>query len=133
MEPETRVPISAEADLVMARRHGRALAAACGFSMTDQTVIATAISEVARNILVYALRGEIVLGQIERSGRRGIRVEARDEGPGITNTALAMQDGYSTSNSLGLGLPGCERLMDEFELTSAPGKGTIVEMTKWKR
>lgn len=130
---ETRVPIEQEIDIVTARQKGRELAAARGLSLTEQTLLATAISEVARNIVVYARRGEVVLAAVEERGRRGVMVVARDEGPGIPNPELAMRDGYSTGNTLGMGLPGAKRLMDEFELSSAPGKGTTVTMKKWVR
>ena len=130
---ETRVPIEDEEDIVTARQKGRQLAAARGLSLTEQTLIATAISEVARNIVIYAHRGEVVLSAVEEQGRRGVMVVARDEGPGIPNPTLAMRDGFSTGNSLGMGLPGAKRLMDEFELSSTVGKGTTVTMKKWVR
>ena len=130
---ETCVPIEHEADIVTARQKGRELAAATGLSSTEQTLVATAISELARNIVVYARRGEVLLAPLERDGRRGILVVARDQGPGIANPELAMRDGYSTANSLGMGLPGARRLMDEFELSTAPGRGTTVTMKKWVR
>jgi serine/threonine-protein kinase RsbT len=130
---ETCVPISRDGDIVAARQKGRDLAALAGFSGSDLTIIATAISEVARNIVVYARRGEIGLSVVEKDGRSGILVIARDEGPGISDVAQAMRDGFSTGNSLGLGLPGAKRLMDEFEITSAVGRGTTVTMRKWKR
>lgn len=133
MPGEARVPIEGEADIVTARQKGRELAAARGLSRTEQTLVATAISEVARNIVVYARRGEVVIAPAEDRGRRGVVVVARDEGPGIANPELAMRDGYSTGNSLGMGLPGAKRLMDEFELTTAVGKGTTVTMKKWAR
>ena len=133
MEPETRVVIGHEADIVTARQRGRELAAERGFSRTEQTLIATAISEVARNIVEYAERGEITLSAIERDGRRGIMVVARDSGPGISDLELAMSDGYSTKNSLGVGLPGAKRIMDEFALLSVPGEGTTITMKKWAR
>jgi len=128
-----RVEIEREADIVAARQAGRQLAAQIGFSTTDQTLIATAISEVARNIVVYAQSGEIVLDRAEEGGRVGIQVVAIDQGPGIDNKDLAMRDGYSTKNSLGLGLPGARRLMDDFALDSEVGRGTTVTMKKWKR
>ena len=103
------------------------------FSTSELTLIATAISEVARNIVTYAGSGEIVLRIVQRGPRRGLLVIARDQGPGIADIARAMEDGYSTSRSLGLGLPGSRRLMDEFELASELGKGTEVTMTKWER
>ena len=94
------------------------------------TLIATAISELARNIVQYAQRGEIILSVVEGS-RRGIQIVARDQGPGIPDLELAMRDGYSTGGSLGLGLPGARRLMDEFAIDSEVGKGTTVSMRKW--
>ena len=130
---EVRVQIEREADIVLARQAGRQLAAQLGFSSTDQTLIATAISEVARNIVVYAQHGEIVLNRADDAGRVGIQVVAIDQGPGIDNKEMAMRDGYSTKNSLGLGLPGARRLMDDFALDSEVGRGTTVTMTKWKR
>lgn len=130
---EVRVPIQREADIVLARQAGRQLAAQLGFSATDQTLIATAISEVARNIVVYAVRGEIVLMRADEDGRVGIQVQAIDSGPGIDNKELALHDGYSTKNSLGLGLPGARRLMDELVLDSEVGRGTTVTMKKWMR
>jgi serine/threonine-protein kinase RsbT len=133
MPGDTSVPIEHEGDIVTARQKGRELAAASGLSVTEQTLVATAISEVARNIVVYAQRGEVVLAALEDHGRRGVLVVARDEGPGIANPELAMRDGYSSSNSLGMGLPGAKRLMDEFELSSTVGKGTTVTMRKWGR
>jgi serine/threonine-protein kinase RsbT len=131
--PETCVAIERDTDIVTARQKGRELAAATGFSTTDQTLVATAISEMARNIVTHAERGEIVLVALDDSGRRGIMVVARDEGPGIADAELAMKDGYSTANSLGVGLPGARRLMDEFHLASTLGKGTTVTMKKWVR
>jgi serine/threonine-protein kinase RsbT len=130
---EVRVAIQREADIVQARQAGRQLAAQIGFSTTDQTLIATAISEVARNIVVYAQSGEIVLTRAEDVGRVGIQVVAIDHGPGIDNKEMAMRDGFSTKNSLGLGLPGARRLMDDFTLDSEVGSGTTVTMRKWKR
>ncbi|MBI2820717.1 MAG: ATP-binding protein [Acidobacteria bacterium] len=103
-----------------------------GFSGTDLTVISTAISEVARNIVEYALPGEIEITIVDAGGRQGIVVVARDEGPGIADVSLALQDGYSTGKGLGLGLPGARRLMDEFEIRSEVGKGTTVVMKKWR-
>ena len=130
---ETRIPIAQETDIVTARQKGRELAALSGLTATEQTLIATAISEVARNIVVYAHHGEVVLAPLEQRGRRGVLVIARDEGPGIANLELAMRDGFSTSKSLGMGLPGAKRLMDEFELSSVVGHGTTITMKKWVR
>lgn len=130
-EVTVRVGIAADADIVHARQRGRRLASRLGFSSSELTLIATAISELARNILVYARRGEIRMRLVDRAGRSGISIEAIDEGPGIHDLRLALQDGYSTSRSLGLGLPGVKRLMDEFDIQSAPGKGTHVTVRKW--
>ena len=133
MSDDLRVPIENESDIVTARQQGRQLAAVRGFSSTEQTLIATAISEVARNIVEYARRGEIILRPLERNGYRGILVVARDDGPGIPDIDLAMRDGWTTARSLGMGLPGARRLMDEFDLESVPGKGTMITMKKWVR
>ncbi len=130
---EIRVPIAREADVIAARRTGRALAAEIGFAGSDLTLIVTAISEVARNIAVYAGRGEIQIRRAFDRNRRGIVIVARDQGPGIADIDLAMRDGYSTMGSLGLGLPGAKRLMDEFEIVSEIGKGTTITLKKWMR
>jgi serine/threonine-protein kinase RsbT len=129
---EILVVINSDQDIVAARQKGRALATELGFSSGDATLIATAISELARNILSYARKGEIELKPIHNSGRRGILVVASDRGPGIVNVAQALRDGFSTSGSLGLGLPGVRRLMDEFLISSQVGKGTTVAVKKWK-
>jgi serine/threonine-protein kinase RsbT len=130
---ESRVPVERDADIVAARQKGRELGAKLRFSGSDQTVVATAISEVARNIILYAERGEILLSLIQQGGKRGILVIARDEGPGIPDIDQAMRDGFSTGKSLGLGLPGARRLMDEFDIVSELGKGTTITMRKWAR
>lgn len=130
---EARVPVTSEGDIVTARQTGRSMAAALGFDDTDQTLIATAISEITRNMLTYGGGGETRLAVVEGSGGPGLRIEAIDQGPGIADVDRAMEDGYSTGNSLGIGLPGARRLMDEFEIDSAPGKGTRVSMVKWVR
>ena len=127
------LPIRSEADIVTPRLQARALGAQLGFSPSEQTAVATAVSEVARNILLYAQQGEILLRIIQEGSRRGIAFVARDKGPGIPNIALALQDGYSTGKGLGLGLPGVRRLMDEFSITSEVGRGTTVSATKWAR
>lgn len=131
MADEVRIPIVRESDIVIARQKGRALAAELGFSSCDQTLIATAISEIARNIITYAKKGEVSLSTL-KNGQRGLSITAVDEGPGIANVDRAIQNGYSSSGSLGLGLPGAKRMMDEFEISSEPGKGTTVRMKKWK-
>src|SRR5712664_4553117 len=130
---EIRIAIDRVSDVVDARQKGRTLAAQIGFSGGDLTLIATAISEIARNIVVYAQRGEITLGIVEHDGKRGVSVVACDEGPGIPDIDRAMRDGFSTGKSLGLGLPGARRLVDEFEIASDVGKGTTITMRKWKR
>jgi serine/threonine-protein kinase RsbT len=133
MTDETRLRVERDADVVAARQKGRALAALAGISGSDLTVVATAISEIARNIIVYAERGEIVLKIAQNGHRRGVVVIATDQGPGIADLDMAMRDGFSTGKSLGLGLPGARRLMDEFEIVSEAGKGVTVTMTKWSR
>ena len=130
---EIRVEINSDQDIVVARQKGRVLAGKLGFSSGDATLIATAISELARNIVSYARTGEIKLKGIHASSRAGILVIASDDGPGIIDIRQALRDGFSTSGSLGLGLPGVRRLMDEFEITSQPGKGTMVAVKKWRQ
>jgi serine/threonine-protein kinase RsbT len=130
---EIRVAIRTDADVVTARQEARTMGAALGFSSTDLTLLATAISEVARNITTYAGEGEVRLRVRSDGGRNGIEVIATDEGPGIANVELAMQDGYTTGNGLGLGLPGTRRLVDDFELDTTPGAGTTIRMVKWTR
>lgn len=128
---EICVSVRSETDVVIARQHGRELAAALGFNAIDQVAIATAISELARNIFDYAKIGEVMLQQIDQDGRRGLVVIARDEGPGIKNIERVLQGGYSTSGGLGLGISGTKRLMDDFEIASEVGKGTTVTAKKW--
>jgi serine/threonine-protein kinase RsbT len=128
---EVRVRITTDDDIVTARQEGRRLSSVLGFSSTDLTLIATAISEVARNIRLYAERGDVQLQLVREPGREGIVVVARDKGPGIKDVDLAMQDGYSSGGSSGLGLPGARRLMDDFEIRSRPGRGVTVTMKKW--
>lgn len=127
------MPVGADVDIVTARQKGRELAAQCGLSSTDLAVVATAISELARNIVRYAVRGEIILRRVDNGSKRGVEVVATDDGPGISDVPLALQDGYSTSGGLGLGLPGVRRLMDEFDIVSKFGKGTTVTVRKWRR
>ena len=131
MQNETRVAIISEADIVTARQKGRSLATELGFDGSDLTVIATAISEVARNIVVHAKEGEIVLTPLNHGNKRGISIMARDDGPGIPDIDQAMQYGYSTGKGLGVGLPGAKWLVDEFAIASKIGKGTTVTMGKW--
>jgi serine/threonine-protein kinase RsbT len=130
---DIRVAIRTDADVVTARQEARAMGSGLGFSSTDLTLLATAISEVARNITTYAGEGEVALRIVHRNGRDGIEVVASDEGPGIEDVERALQDGYTTGNGLGLGLPGARRLVDEFELQTAPGAGTTIRLVKWSR
>ncbi|WP_377642522.1 sigma-70 family RNA polymerase sigma factor [Oryzobacter terrae] len=123
------VPIASDPDIVTARRSARELAVRAGFTGADLTMLATAVSEVARNIVRFAGSGEVVLELL--APRRGVRVVARDAGPGIDDVTSALTDGHSTSDGLGLGLPGSRRLMDEFDISSEVGRGTTITMTKW--
>ncbi len=125
------ISIVTDGDVVKARQEGRAMATQIGFTGAEATLIATAISEVARNILVYARRGEIVLSIAQQGRRRGIVIVARDQGPGIADIDRAMQDGYSTGKGLGLGLPGARRMMEEFQIDSRVGQGTTIVMKRW--
>ena len=125
------IPVLADGDIVEARKAARALATLVGFGGVDVVMIATAVSEVTRNIIEHAKTGELVLTAVERSSQRGLEVVARDRGPGIADVPQAMEDGFSTSKGLGLGLPGSRRLMDEFEVDSRPGVGTTITMRKW--
>ena len=130
MQNEIHVPIHSDGDIVLARQQGRVFAATLGFSQGDLTLIATAISELARNIVEYAHNGEIILRALLKGSRKGIEIIASDRGPGIADINLALQDGYSTRRSLGMGLPGTRRLMDEFEISSHIGNDTIVTIRK---
>jgi serine/threonine-protein kinase RsbT len=119
-------------DIVEVRTAARAMATQLGFSGADVVFIATAVSEVARNMIEYARCGEIAFSVVHREhGTCGIQIVARDQGPGIPNLAKAMEDGFSTSRGFGLGLPGARRLMDDFHMDSQPGSGTTVTMRKW--
>jgi serine/threonine-protein kinase RsbT len=126
-----RVSISSDLDIVTARVEGRNLARAMGFGVIDQARIATAISELARNIVLYAHTGQISLSAIEKDGKRGLRIVCEDQGPGIEDVGVVMRNGYSSMQGLGMGLPGTKRLMDEFEITSQVGIGTTVTICKW--
>jgi|SRR5438128_8119678 len=129
--PVERVLIETSEDLVALRRLVRERAAALGFGATDLVRLVTAASELARNIIVYAERGFADISPVRRQGRRGIRVRFEDEGQGIPDMELAMRDGYTSGRGLGKGLPGARRLVDEFEITSEVGRGTVVTITKW--
>lgn len=130
---EIRVAINSDQDIVAARQKGRALATELGFTSGDATLIATAISELARNIVSYARKGLITLQIVNGDDRQGLSIVASDDGPGIPDVRQALRDGFSTSGSLGLGLPGVRRLMDEFQITSVPGRGTTVAVKKWRQ
>lgn len=131
MSDERVLPIRNDDDVVAARRAAREMAAALGFESTDLTLLATAISEIARNITTYAGSGEVVLAVVRNGLRGGIKVIARDRGPGIADLDMALRDGYSSGRGLGLGLPGARRLMDEFEIDTEAGRGTTITMVKW--
>jgi serine/threonine-protein kinase RsbT len=124
--------IRSDLDIVVARTRARDVAKAMGFGAIDQARIATAVSELARNIFLYAGTGEVHVRQIERSGRKGIEIVCDDQGPGIANIDLVMQDGYSTSRGMGMGLPGAKRLMDEFQIRSQENVGTTITCRKWR-
>jgi len=125
------VPIDGVGDIVTARQRGRELALQIGFPQTDATLIATAISELTRNIVLYAKHGELTLAAVKNELRKGIHIVAYDDGPGIPDLQRALVGGYSTSGGLGLGLSGVKRLVDEFEVDTEPGRGTRVAATKW--
>ena len=132
MATDSQILIASDRDIVTARQQGRAVALQTGFSMSEATLIATAISELARNIVSYANRGSVTLHPVNGSnGASGLTIIASDSGPGIADINLALRDGYSSSGGLGLGLPGVRRLMDEFDIVSSSGSGTTVTVTKW--
>ena len=128
---EVHVRIQTSADIVAARQQGRSLASQAGFSHSNLTIIATAISEIARNIVEYAKEGEVIITLINDGSNKGVEIVAADQGPGIADVSTVMRDGYSTGRGLGIGLPGARRLMDEFEIASEIGIGTTVTMKKW--
>lgn len=133
MSYRSSVDIYTEWDIVAARQLGRNEAKAVGFSTVDQARVTTAISELARNIYLYAGKGKIEIERLSLNGVHGIAIIAQDEGPGIVDVKKVMEDGYSTSGGLGAGLPGVKRLMDEFELETEPGRGTSIKVKKWLR
>ncbi|MFE1592512.1 ATP-binding protein [Nocardia sp. NPDC058705] len=128
---QVAIAVKVSEDIVTARQAGSELAGDLGFTLTDRTMISTAISEIARNITSYAGSGEIRLLIDLREGRRALVIQAEDQGPGIRDIPRALEDGYSTGRGLGLGLPGARRLMDRLTIDSAPGRGTLIEMWKW--
>ena len=130
---QVRIPVASDRDILRARQRGRELASEANFTTLESTSIATTVSELARNILQYAGRGEIMLRSIQQENRTGIMVVARDDGPGISDLKRALKDGVSTSGGLGLGLPGVRRMMDEFEIVSRQNLGTTVIVKKWAR
>ena len=132
MSDDVRVAVESNADMLPARAEARSLALRLGFSRTDATLIATAVSEVARNIVVHAGRGEITMSPVIEDGRYGLVVEATDEGNGIRDIDAALEHGYASRGGLGLGLSGVRRLMDEFDLKSQVDCGTTVTMAKWR-
>jgi serine/threonine-protein kinase RsbT len=128
---EIRVPIESDADTVIARQAGRDVALRMGFTRTDATFVATAISEIARNITVHAGSGEIIVREVDEDGRAGLAVIARDGGPGISDVEAVMRQDYRSNAGLGMGIWGAMRLMDEVKIDSTPGTGTTVTMRKW--
>lgn len=133
MEDRSSVEIYTEWDIVAARQLGRNEARRVGFGTVDQARITTAISELARNIYLYAGKGKIEIERLSVNGLSGITIIASDEGPGILDVRKVMEDGFTTSGGLGAGMPGVRRLMDEFKLETEPGVGTIITATKWLR
>jgi serine/threonine-protein kinase RsbT len=124
--------LRSDEDVVRMRQAVRESLVAVGFSLVDQTKMVTAASELARNTLKYGGGGESHLARVANGSRRGVRLSFIDHGPGIADIALALTDGYTTGGGLGLGLSGAKRLSDEFDIQTAPGKGTVVKITKWK-
>jgi len=130
---EARIHIDSDQAIVEARRQARRLAASAGFKSTDLAIVATVISELARNMLLFAKSGDILVSLVRHDAQQGVVVVASDAGPGIADLSRALEDGYSTAGRLGLGLPGAKRLMDDFEITSVPGGGTTIRARKWAR
>ena len=129
---EREIKVAQEADVYAAAQEGKTLARRAGFNQSDVARLEIVISELARNMLLYAGGGLVRLGVLHRPGKVGVEIQAIDQGPGIADIELALTDGYSTSGGLGGGLPGAKRLMDEFEIKSAPGQGTTVRAVKWR-
>ncbi|MCA1815780.1 MAG: anti-sigma regulatory factor [Acidobacteria bacterium] len=126
------IALEHDEDVVVARGEVRTIAAALGFTLLDQTRLATVASELARNVVKYARAGRLIAQPTDSPhGRRGLRLIFEDTGPGIPDIAAAMRDGYSTSKGLGKGLPGSRRLVDEFDIQSAPGRGTKITVVRW--
>lgn len=132
VDQDLEVRVAVDVDIVTARQVGRRLADAAGFTATDSTLIATAISEVARNMLTYAGSGHLRIRLVEEARRIGLEIIASDDGPGIADLDQAMRDGFSTGSGMGLGLPGARRLVDDFAVVAPVGVGTTVTMRKWR-
>jgi serine/threonine-protein kinase RsbT len=132
IQQQREVQIRSDNDIVVSRRTVREVAQSLGFGITDVTRIVTATSELARNIVLYAGSGVMRWSELGISGRVGVELTLEDNGPGIANIEQVMQEGYTTSGGLGLGLPGSKRLMDEFEIASEIGKGTRITVRKWR-
>jgi serine/threonine-protein kinase RsbT len=133
---ETRVLIAGEDDIVASRRRAREAARQLGFGVVDQSRIATAVSELTRNVVRYATggRGEVIVREASSAQRPiGIEIVVADEGPGISDVDQAMSEGFTSGAGMGMGLPGTRRLMDEMEIESGPGRGTVVTIRKWRR
>lgn len=128
-----KIDLRTENDILVARQRGRRVAEGLGFSQSELTMIATAISELTRNVIVYADHGEVEISTVRNGHKQGVRIVVADQGPGIADVELALQDGYSTGGSLGIGLPGTRRLMDEFNIDTVLGVGTTITVTKWLR
>ena len=132
IEKHEVLPIAADDDIVRVRQRVRDWAVSLGFSLVDQTKLVTAASELARNTLVYGLGGTLLLESLVNDNKRGLRLTFEDHGPGIADIDLALKDGYTTGNGLGLGLSGARRLSQDFALISKPGDGTRVVIGRWK-
>jgi serine/threonine-protein kinase RsbT len=126
------VLVQQERDILVARQRVTEMARKLGLGVVDQTKVTTAASELTRNIIKYAKQGEVLIEEVEESGRKGLRVTFKDNGPGIVDLESAMKEGFTTGKGLGLGLPGSKRLVNEFEITSSAGCGTTVTIIKWK-
>ncbi|GAA3124518.1 anti-sigma regulatory factor [Streptosporangium carneum] len=133
MTTPAELPVNSNSDVVLVRQHVRTTAIDVGLSLVDQTKVVTAASELARNALVYAGGGQVRVEIVHNGIRKGLRLVFSDEGPGIPDIEQALTDGWTTGGGLGLGLSGSRRLVDEFDLKSAPGEGTLITVTKWAR
>ncbi|QNN53302.1 anti-sigma regulatory factor [Nocardioides mesophilus] len=131
VDPRETHELHSDADVVRVRQLARALAVSAEFSLVDQTKLVTAVSELARNTLLYGGGGTAELELVTEGDRRGVRATFTDKGPGIADIALALTDGWSSGTGMGLGLPGARRLVDDFDLQSSPGVGTTVSVVKW--